>query len=231
MDRSGWQPPAKPFDSRVGDAVIDAYYNRVVTAADTARSRAQSAYAIASAIAGALVGAALLSNLASVATWIKLVGVGALACWLIASSLYIRAVSRTVPVPTGPQPDPDALVRAVMENVETERWQIESWYNWANKISLLAMLMTAAAFVAALLSGIGAEHRHGTIVLTATGVQALAGTCDLHGQTVSGEIKLRSLNTDFVEIASDASQCRGKRLDLRIAKAQIITMTSERPSR
>jgi MFS family permease len=214
------------YDPSVRDAIVSAYYPRATAAADAARSRAQSAYAISSAIAGALVATGLLADLSGVEAWVKILGALALSAWFVASSLYIRAVASPVPpLETAAQPTADAFVEAVLSNARSEREAIDSRQDTANKVSLLAMGLTASTLVFALLAPMPAEEKEAKLVLSPAGAGAITALCQGTPTVVAGNLDVSSLKTDFVVLKSAANVCGRDRVELRLPKKEIVALS------
>jgi hypothetical protein len=73
--------------------VVAAYWPRALAAADAARARAQAGFTVASAIATGLVAAGIFTNAAERAHAARDIGAAALALWLGAMLLFLRAIA------------------------------------------------------------------------------------------------------------------------------------------
>jgi hypothetical protein len=87
----------------VRKAIVESYYPRTVSAADSARNRAQAAYTVASAIAAALVAAGVASGFSTASETVRIIGLLALAGWITAALMFLlhgHRVLKSVPIPT-----------------------------------------------------------------------------------------------------------------------------------
>jgi len=195
------------YAPEVRNSVVAAYYPRLTASPDTVRARAQAAYAIASTIAGGLVGASLLTNPANVSDLVKLLGGLALLVWLAAAGLYIFAVGSKVPdVMLKTVDDPNEFVHNIIEQTRKERKTIEWRLRCANTVAAAAAILTTLTFVFALENERG-DQVDAIVTVDAATTGHLATACGAHQSTLTGDVSLRSLNSQYVDIQLTQGSC------------------------
>src|SRR4051794_30312353 len=131
----------------VRDAVVIAYYGRVMTGSAGARARAQAAYGIASAIAVGVIAAGLFGGLSERPGIVQFGALAALMAWLVAAALFLHAVASPFETAVTPQQDVDVFVGRVLDVVRQERATIDNWQRRAQLASAVAAIVTVATFV------------------------------------------------------------------------------------
>ncbi|HKE98660.1 MAG TPA: hypothetical protein VKG45_07000 [Actinomycetes bacterium] len=218
--------PAPRYAAEVRDAIVAAYYQRVTALADAARSRAQSAYATASAFAGSFLAGGLLLARERVGPAVTVLGLAATACWALAAALYVHAVAAPVSRPPTSQPDADAFVGAVLEQVSSERSAVDRRQRRANLVAVAAILLSLVT-VAVRLAPASWGRDRGEVVLSDEGVRAVQALCPGTGRTVAGEVDLAGPSGEYVTVRPDA--CQGRRVELRIPRDQVHAVSVARP--
>ena len=211
-------------DDSVASAVVGAYYPKLVSSVDAARSRAQSAYAIANALAGGLVGASLFTVFANAPTYVDALGFGAIAVWIVAAGLYVRAIASPLLQPTGDVSDKSVFVRDILKNASTERTTIDHRQRDANLASIAAVILTAASFALLLFGPVGTVK--GTIDLTPAGVTQVSAVCLRPLSSLSGDIVRSSLTQSLVVIEVKTSACTLDVSEIRLPLTDIADIRS-----
>jgi hypothetical protein len=209
--------------------VAKAYYPRAVAAADAARTRAQAGYTIASAVAAALVAAGVFGDFEQLPTEVQVLGVVALAAWLVAAFAFMLAVSTRRPTP-GEQEDPTkpqqqkgslAFVTDVMGDTMGERAAVEKVVGIATAAVGVAMLLTLATIVGVAADEDADPKRDGVLILTVEGIATSKATCDREMNTIEGRFDPAKLKDEFVSLVVSAGDCTGEDIDLRFRKKEI----------
>lgn len=217
---------AIPTDVRT--AVVGAYYPHALAVPDRARSRAQAAYGIASAIAAALVAAGVFGNLDQRSILVQVLGVAALVGWLLASGLYLIAVSRPFVPATANQASADAFVNAALAAAKAERDKIDHWQNAAGIVSGLAVVVTVATLIAALVETPASDSKAATVALTDKGVAAVTAACRKRPTKISGSVSPSELDKEFVNMTLDAGICGRAKTVVALPRAQIRAVVFNR---
>lgn len=195
------------YAREVQDSIVAAHYPRLTASPDTVRARAQAAYAIASTIAGGLIGASLLTNPANVSDLVKVLGALALLMWLVATGLYVSAVGSKVPdVAPETVDDLNNFVHKVIEQTRKERRTVERRLRYANTVAIAATILTTLTFIFALANERGDQVDAIIAVDTATAGR-LATACGVHQATLVGQVSLKSLNSQYVDIQLTQDSC------------------------
>jgi hypothetical protein len=203
------------YPSAVREAVISAYYGYEMEGADRARTRAQNAYAVTGALAGGLLGIGLLANLRSLDLWVRILAIAAFAAATSSALLYARAIAEKPKenvIPPEDPDDPDLFVDSVIKAIGTEIWETEGRRKLARRVGLIAVALTAATLVGALL--VPSKSINGTVILTPDATQSLAALCGLNGSRLVGTIDVDSLNKQFIRLTTTNPACHGRRLAL-----------------
>jgi hypothetical protein len=212
--------PTVRYAPQVRDAIVAAYYQRVTALADAARGRAQSAYAISSAFAASFLAAGLLLAGEPVAPALTVLGLAATGCWALAAVLYVRAVAAPVPHPPTRQPDADAFVAAVLEQVSSERSAVDRRQRRANAVAVAAIAVSLLT-VGIRLGASGGERERGEVLLSDDGARAVRSLCRTTGSTVVGEIELGEPSAEYVTVRPDAC---GRRT-LRVPRDHVVAVS------
>jgi hypothetical protein len=215
--------PTIRYAPPVRDAIVAAYYQRATALADAARARAQNAYAIASALSGSFVAAGLLLSRERATPAVTVLGLTATAGWALAAILYARAVAAPVPHPPGSQPDADAFVSAVIQEVSTEQSVVDRRLRQASGVALLAVVLSLLT-VSVRLVPVAWERTRGEVVLSDEGARAVRSLCPAAGATLTGEIELATPTADYVTVRPDG--CRGR--SLRVPRDQVTAVSVRR---
>jgi hypothetical protein len=214
----------------VNNAVVHAYYQRMMASSDAARARAQAAYGIASAVAAAVVAAGLFGGLDQSPAVLQLAAVTALVAWLVAAALFLRAVCWSFQIDVPRSRGVDAFVGGVLEAVRVERTTIDRRQQAAQIASAAAGLVTVAVFAAALLTKASGTERPATITLTSAGAASLTAACGRAPAKVTGMVKTASLHARFVEIDLDPGLCGPKGVGIAVPRNAILSLVFRRPA-
>jgi hypothetical protein len=213
----------------VRDAVVSAYYARVMTSSDAARVRAQAAYGIASAIAAAVVAAGLFGDLDERPAGVQVVAVAALAAWLIAAALFLHTVSSPFDISLQPQTGEEAFVNAALDAIRSERARIDAWQRKAQLASAIAALVTVVAFVAALRTDHARAERTATVAITAAGAATLKAACGRAPAILVGKVSEASLREQFVQLALEPGVCGRDSVDVVIPRSEVLALAFRSP--
>jgi hypothetical protein len=213
----------------VRDAVVSAYYGRMMRSSDAARARAQAAYGIASAIAVGVVAAGLAGRLDERSAAIQIAALAALIAWLVAAALFLHTVASSFEMSLQSQPGEDAFVRAALDAVRDERAMIDAWQRKAQIASAVAAVVTVVAFVAALRTKHGETEKAATITMTVEGSAALKTACDRVPARLTGKVLEASLRERFVQITLDPGMCGPTSVDVAVPRSQVLALAFRRP--
>jgi hypothetical protein len=205
-------PPALP--DVVLNAIVNAYYSKVVGEAEVARSRALSGYTIAAAIAAALTAAGLLSDLGGHSLTVQIVGCLALAAWLGSALLFLHAITNPadpIGADSAKTSSPAAFVTVVIDRVKEERSKVVDRTERAIRLVFVAVALTVAAIVL----GVTVERDDGhdvtgRVVLTSSGRSAVASACGTTTNSVTATMDEHALDKATVKLTLP-SGCRGQR--------------------
>jgi MFS family permease len=219
-------------DERVMDAVISAYYPRVVAIGETARNRAQAAFAGASALAGGALGAFVVTLPRSQHPAARLLGCLAVGAWLLAVPFFVAAIARYVrPVQQSSNQDSRSdddfsrvFLREVFQRSAEERKKVDKLQQIAQLIACVALVLSFFTFVAATFAPEQTEKSPASLVLTPAGQGALADLCHHNDRIVDGRIESASLGTPFVVFHVDANTCGGYSAILRIPRSDVAVV-------
>lgn len=165
------------YPEPVCDAIISAYFGRVITAPERVRARAQTAYAIASTLAAGLLGFGLLGNLANVSRGGRLAGLCAFAAWMVAALAFISATSGPATLPTGAISTRQDWADAVLNDVATESKRIEFRLRIAKVLGGAAVVATAVTILIAISSWSSDLGRPVETVVSMDVATAVASVC------------------------------------------------------
>jgi hypothetical protein len=211
------------YSQSVRDAVVTGYYARAVTVSDLARSRAQSGFTISSFLATGLVGAGVLSSLGTVPLLTRILGATALAGWAAAALLFARAVAERVPLQhSETKGSADDFIDAVLTNAADERDAIDKRRSLAQKVAILAALLTTLTVVSGLFLRSTDSTVQATIILTPTGRSAVQQLCPSLGPKVEGAAKKSSIKSAMIEIRPNSEPCRSRTLHIPREQAAAI---------
>jgi MFS family permease len=213
------------YPKDVRTAVVGAYYPRAVAAADAARTRAQSAYAIASAVAAALVAAGILTDIGDRPEWVQILGLAALAAWLVTAVLFMAAVAEPVQLTLPARlPDADHFIDAVLENVRQERAALEGRLGPAIVGTKIAVLLTVVAFLLVLFVPEEATTTNVSVVLNDKGAASIEALCGTSAITVTGQVDLSTLAEKYVPVTLNAESCGGQSMTVRLPQRYVVAV-------
>ncbi|MFI9343286.1 hypothetical protein ACIG0D_18750 [Streptomyces sp. NPDC052773] len=208
-------PEHGPADERerVLDAVLapasEAYYSERVRSGSGARLRAQAAQSTVTLFAGGLVAALTFTQLADRPLITRWAGLAAVALWLSAAVLYLRAVALPVSALTGPSHARDRLdlLNAVLKRADDEAAEVDKRQKRANGVVMGALVVSLLTVGLAALLGPEKEMVPGTVVLAPSYAKSTRAVCGKQVERVEGEIDKKSLGTPFVRVTVDAKDC------------------------
>ncbi|MER7394536.1 hypothetical protein ABT381_03330 [Streptomyces sp. NPDC000151] len=198
---------------RVLDAVLgpasEAYYADRVRSGSEARVRAQSAQSTVTLFAGGIVAALTFTQLADRSLLTRWAGVVAVALWLSAAVLYLRAVAQPVTKLAGPSHARDRLdlLNALLQRADDEAAQVDKRQRHANRVVVAALCLSVVTVGLAAVSGPEKELVPGSVLLTPSYAKSARTVCDLKGQRIVGRIDKGSLGKPFVRVAVSAKEC------------------------
>ena len=220
---------------RVLEAVLgpasEAYYAERVRSGSGARLRAQAAQSTVTLFAGGIVAALTFTQLDNRPEITRWAGVVAVALWLGAAVLYLRAVALPVSALAGPSHAKDRLdlLNAVLKRADDEAAQIDRRQRCANWVVVAALIASLVTVVLATVLGPEEETAAGSVLLSPSYAKSVRTLCDLTKDKVAGRIDTGSLTAQFVHITVEASQC-GRATgttELVVPKAAIRAITME----
>lgn len=201
---------------RVLEAVLgpasEAYYSERVRSGSGARVRAQAAQSTVTLFASGVVAALTFTQLADRPLITRWAGVVAVALWLFAAVLYLRAVALPVPALAGPSHARDRLdlLNAVLQRADDEANQVDRRQKRANWVVMAALAVSLLTVALAAVLGQEEETAPGTLILSPSYVKTMRSLCGVRGERVDGEIDEKSLGTPFVRLTVDSKECTGR---------------------
>ncbi|MFF2779983.1 hypothetical protein ACFVU3_34405 [Streptomyces sp. NPDC058052] len=221
---------------RVLDAVLgpasEAYYAERVRSGSGARARAQAAQSTVTLFAGGIVAALTFTQLADRPVITQWAGVAAVALWLLAAVLYLRAVAQPVGALAGPSHARDRLdlLNAVLKRADDEAAQVDRRQKHANRVVVAALAVTVLTVGLAAVLGPKEENASGSIVVSPAYATTLRTVCALKGERLTGSIDTSSLAKPFVSITVAGKECgnaAGKEIKLVIPKSAVQAIAME----
>ncbi|MFF5014332.1 hypothetical protein [Streptomyces sp. NPDC001165] len=209
----------------------EAYYSERVRAGSEARIRAQAAQSTVTLFASGVVAALTFTQLDDRPLITRWTGVVAVALWLLAAVLYLRAVAQPVPTLAGPSHARDrlGLLNAVLKRADDEAAQVDKRQKHANWVVMAALVVSVVTVGLAAIVGPEKETVSGTVVVSPSYAKSARALCALRGDRITGGIDKTSLGTAFVRVTVGAKKCgsgTGK-AELVVPKAAVRAITME----
>ncbi|MFF9130247.1 hypothetical protein [Streptomyces sp. NPDC014806] len=198
---------------RVLEAVLgpasEAYYSERVRSGSGARLRAQAAQSTITLFAGGIVAALTFTQLADRPVITRWAGIVAVALWLFAAVLYLRAVALPVYALAGPTHARDRLelLSAVLKRADDEADEVDKRQKRANWVVMCALIFSLLTVGLAALLGPEEETASGTVMLVPSYEQSARAICGKQVDRLEGQIDKKSLGTPFVRVTVDAKYC------------------------
>ncbi|MQS35480.1 hypothetical protein [Streptomyces katsurahamanus] len=203
----------------------EAYYSQLVQSVSSARGRAQAAQSTITLFAGGLMAALTITALADRPLPTQGLAIGAVALWLIAAVLYLRAVAAPIP------DDEDSfvttreeLVRSVRNKVRQEAEEIDKRQRKANLVAAVAVALSLATFAVLIVTDPPPGTAPGSVVVESRFRSVLSTVCSAKtGATgsVRGSIVKGSLKTPFIEIKPARGVCTTDGATLQLPRGKV----------
>ncbi|WP_284433798.1 hypothetical protein [Streptomyces sp. TUS-ST3] len=210
----------------------EAYYSERVRSGSGARLRAQAAQSTVTLFAGGIVAALTFTQLDDRPEITRWVGVAAVALWLLAAVMYLRAVAQPVSALAGPSHARDRLdlLNAVLKRADDEATQIDRRQRHANRVVITALIASLGTIVLATVLGAEEKTISGSVLLSPSYATTVRSLCDLTGDRIAGRIDEASLSASFVRVTVTGKSCGGKtgEVELAVPRAAIRAITMER---
>jgi hypothetical protein len=217
----------------VVSTVVQAYYNRGVTAADLARNQAQQGYTIATAVAAGLVAAGALTNFSSHSDWVLWLGLISLALWFIVALCFVWVVAW--PAAVGRDPDWHTeyeFVEGVATTVQEELNNLRQRLGIAIACTCLATLVTLFALGATAFDVGGTSTQKVSLAVTAKEDAALKSMCGRNLSDIDGTVDPNSLESDdLIVVTLPPGECGTQLTKVTIPKSEIVADRRSRYSR
>ncbi|GAA0562737.1 hypothetical protein [Actinomadura livida] len=195
------------------------YWLRAIRADESSRSRAQIAYTITSALSTVGIGIFFTAGLKAQAVPTKILAIIAVLLWILATFLYLAAVSSGAKQDDDDEASSDEqsfvdeqidvgdLAVAGMMEVQEARAVVLARLRGANAASFAAILFAVMAFIASTFYA-PKQEVNGLIVMTKAGSATLTSTCKRQIANLDGVINKDDLKSPFVSISvSSKSSC------------------------
>ncbi|WP_141765432.1 hypothetical protein [Streptomyces malaysiensis] len=211
--QSSSEPSSADERERVLEAVLgpasEAYYSERVRSGSGARVRAQAAQSTVTLFASGIVAALTFTQLDDRPVITRWAGVMAVALWLLAAVLYLRAVAQPVPVLTGPSHARDRLdlINAVLKRADDEASQVDRRQQHANWVVMGALVVSVITVGLAAIVGPEKELVSGTVLVSPSYAQTTRTLCALDREQITGRIDRSSLGTPFVRVTVSSKEC------------------------
>jgi hypothetical protein len=205
------------------DALVSAYYPKIIGLPDDARTRAQAGFAIASGIATALFALSLFTDLQDFDWYVWALGVASLVAWVAAAGAYIRAVA----LPTNPESrlvtrDNFAdLTQSILRNAVNERRAIDKRQLCAVRLAGVAAFLTFVAIGVALSAGKASDGISGRIVFSAAGLDVISASCQKLPPSIEGTVESTSMADDLALITLDPGSCQDDKTAMILPRSLI----------
>jgi hypothetical protein len=198
----------EPVPEKVVEAIVSAYYTRVVNYPDELRRRAQSAFTITGFLATGLVGFGALASLTAAPLLVELLGFTAIALWTAAALAFARAVASGEKLPSRDTARSSGeFAKEVISSVREERKILMDRRRWGQLTSLLAAVFTIAALAGSLWLAGSTEH-NAVVYLGRTVPSALAADpCIGNRSQLHGDVDTTSLGKDLIRLDMNAKNC------------------------
>ncbi len=210
----------------------EAYYAERVRSGSGARLRAQAAQSTVTLFAGGIVAALTFTQLDDRPEITRWAGVGAVALWLLAAVMYLRAVAQPVSALAGPSHARDRLdlLNAVLKRADDEAAQIDRRQRHANRVVIAALIVSLVTVVLATVLGPEEKLVSGSVLFSPSYAKSARSLCDLTGDRIAGRIDKASLSASFVRITVSAKDCGSGtgETELAVPRAAVRAITMER---
>lgn len=207
----------------------EAYYAERVRSGSGARLRAQAAQSTVTLFASGIVAALTFTQLDNRPESTRWAGVVAVALWLGAAVLYLRAVAQPVQALAGPSHARNRLdlLNAVLKRADDEAAQVDRRQRHANWVVMAALVASVATVALAAVIGPEEKAVSGSVLVSPSYAESTRTLCDLTDDKVAGLIDKGSLQEHFVRITVSAKQCgRGTgATELVIPRAAVRAIT------
>lgn len=213
-------------DKQVVDAIIGAYYPKIIDAGDAARVRAQAAQSVASLLVGAGTGGLALGAAregAPVALWLACTAV---VCWAGTTVLFLLAVGSPIRYADGLDnvDDNDALVQVVIKRARDDRSQVDRWIRRATLGTMISLVITLAALLTFLL--LEPKTEPAAVTVTASQLAAIRGICPGAANPIRGHLEAGSIDDRFVVLSPDPGPCRELATQLHIPIETVVSVAT-----
>lgn len=229
VDAEGESASDVPADVR--GAVVSSWFPRAVAAPDSARNRAQAGYAISSAIASTVVAVGAFVDIADRSVEAQVFAALALLCWVTTALLYLHAVTTAVKTPIAEpvdQRDSSRWLLAVLTRSQEERDLVDRRQKRAGLATVFAVAVTVPALLLTLGSSVSLDKDRVTLFLSERGLASVTALCKKRPDEIRGALESRTLRRDFVVIELDAGLCQPNVANVRIPRAEVLGVASER---
>ncbi|MFH9198119.1 hypothetical protein ACH4KO_30640 [Streptomyces anulatus] len=198
---------------RVLDIVLgpasEAYYSDRVRSGSEARVRAQSAQSTVTLFASGIVAALTFTQLAGTTLLTRCAGVSAVALWLTAAVLYLRAVAQPVSAVAGPAHAQDRrdLLGKLLQRADAEAAQVDRRQRHANGVVIAALIASVVTVALAALLGPAKDTAPGALVVSPEYANSVKPLCEAAGHRITGKIDKASLSSAFIRISVSGDAC------------------------
>jgi hypothetical protein len=191
----------------VQDVVVAAYYPEIIRSPVVARETAQRAFAVVTTISAALVAAGALVNLPERSGPVVALGLAALGLWFVGSLLFMQAMgSRAFVKSPDPHDKAQWAVLALRESIAS-RNRLYGWLVAARIVTLIAVVATLSAFVAAVLEIRNDRTERAVVRLTFDEGANIISLCPHAGDGILGRVDVATLQEPLVVFEPDSGQC------------------------
>jgi hypothetical protein len=223
----------RPADVPAGaeDVVVSAWFPRAIAAPDSARNRAQAGYAISSAIASSVVAVGAFVDIADRSVEAQLFAGLALLCWVATALLFLHAVTTAVNTPIADseaQADSSGWLLTVLRRSQDERDLVDRRQKRASLATVIAVAVTVPALILTLGSSVSLDKDRVSLSLSDKGLAAVTALCKKKPREIRGALESRTLRREFVVIELDADLCQPNVANVRIPRAEVLGVASER---
>jgi hypothetical protein len=204
----------EPVAAGVVDAIVTAYYARVVGHPDELRRRAQNAFTITGFLATGLVGLGAVTSLLTAPLLVKVVGLAAVSCWTGSAIAFARAVASDETLTSrSTASGANDFSQEVINSVKEERTILINRRRLGQALGVVAALLTLSTLALTLFTS-GPPRQDAVIYLSSVPTGQLAtDPCTGGRSRLVGQVDTSSLEKQFLLLHVEGTGC-GKTLAL-----------------
>ncbi len=160
----------------------------------------------------------------------QLLGIGALAAWMVAAALYVVVIGAVRLRSTAPDAikeygHVDEFIDAVLDDAAESEQRVSHGARYAHGAAAVAMALTVATVAAALLGGPAKEQRAAVVNFIASANGTVNTICDRTVKALRVTVSDEALTQPLVRMEVKAGECRKSKLTLVVPRSAIAAFT------